>query len=194
MAIGTEPGTAHRSECRRLRAYSVEPAARPPRPPGAGASRRARRPPHFPSLVPSLQRTQACGPRRATMSTSPPCTRARRARMRQPCRRRYQQARVSAPRPRCSAAWRFTWPVPGRGHKRVCAGRPAARRLPRPRARASRRRIASVERCIDSGIADIGRRRRRPDNDHDLALGRRFGIERSPARSACQSRIPRAFW
>ena len=37
----------------------------------------------------------------------PPGTRARRARIRQPCSRKYQQARVSAPRPRFSAASRF---------------------------------------------------------------------------------------
>ena len=113
------------------------------------------------------------------MSTSPPGTRARRARMRQPCSRRYQQASVSAPRPRFSAASRFTCAnARARGRRRACAG---CRAQLGDFGGGARRRQACqrcVERSVELVVADGLRFDRRPDDDHDLALGSFGGVAR----------------
>ena len=136
-------------------------------------------------LAPSPRRRRASGRAGRSTSTSPPGTRARRARMRQPCSRRYQQARVSAPRPRFSAAWRFTWRTArALGRRRACAACSAARRPRLRRARATACASASSSAVSSSSSLASFRGRRRADDDHDLALGRRVAdtVRQAPPR------------
>ena len=181
---GQRPGRrrSRRSERRRRRACSAARGARRRRDPAQALSSSAKLPLRCARLDLD-EGERAPRRRRCRLRRRAP---ARRARMRQPLSRRYQQASVSAPRPRFSAACRFIWSARARGRRRACAACRAAPRPPPRRAKATGASSASSSAASSSSSLAAAASGGGPTTITISPLGAAVGIALRRVRRACR--------